>query len=537
MLRMLSILTLIAPAITVSLAFGQSSNPEAKLLAAWKENPQVRQCGLCHYSAGNEFASRDTDFCRLIEAKLWLSNDKHAIARRRIEPSADNKAELSNRLSYAIALRLGYDIETLEGYKQFRNNCLTCHAGYQAGEEPEEFEKNSHNRPGISCTVCHQMGSDVRWIDEHSSFNAKNSWRNTDPKSKAAKGMRNLVTVGEQADLCLQCHIGDIKQNRFVTHEMYAAGHPPLPSVELGALLDAMPRHWRTNAELFQSLQALPERVTYFERNLEGAWLSQDPPIHQLHWQVQTIVVGALAAQKQILSLVEQASSDGSSRWGDYALYDCAGCHHELKASSLRQAARHGNAPGRPQLAVWPQSLSNAAMKLKGEDAQLMTAQLMTAQLMTAQSMLQLAINEKPFGNRHLVGQRAAELGKLISGYRTQLNREALQPAFSVRYLRALTEIPESQLVDYHAARQINWAIRGIDAQLASLGVPLPKDLRAGISKLGLHSGVVQVGSLIPSQQNSEIFPSFAAEELKRQSAYDPQQFAAQLHSIQQLLP
>ncbi len=41
-----------------------------------------------------------------------------------------------------------------------------------------------------------------------------------------------------------------------MTHEMYAAGHPPLPSVELQTFCEEMPQHWQTPRELYDSLTA-----------------------------------------------------------------------------------------------------------------------------------------------------------------------------------------------------------------------------------------------------------------------------------------
>ena len=44
--------------------------------------------------------------------------------------------------------------------------------------------------------------------------------------------MRNPA---RRAERCTSCHVGSESEGRFVTHEMYAAGHPPLPPVEVMA--------------------------------------------------------------------------------------------------------------------------------------------------------------------------------------------------------------------------------------------------------------------------------------------------------------
>jgi mono/diheme cytochrome c family protein len=46
-------------------------------------------------------------------------------------------------LSYAIVSRLDYAIETEAGYAKFRDNCLTCHAGYQATMNPNLYFKRA----------------------------------------------------------------------------------------------------------------------------------------------------------------------------------------------------------------------------------------------------------------------------------------------------------------------------------------------------------------------------------------------------------
>src|SRR5207248_334113 len=41
----------------------------------------------------------------------------------------------------------------------------------------------------------------------------------------------------------------NVKEGKIVTHEMYAAGHPPLPGIEIATFGDALPRHWETLTE------------------------------------------------------------------------------------------------------------------------------------------------------------------------------------------------------------------------------------------------------------------------------------------------
>lgn len=523
---------------------------------AWRGEPSVQACGVCHYSPGNLFAERDTDFCRLDEVKQWLQNDKHAIARQRIEPiapseqaearqriqhmlqsSANSEIEVpeswiseSNFLSAAICKQLGYDIQTEEGYAKFRENCLTCHGGYESERDAETFARDRPHHPGISCLYCHQEGDDSRWIDEHSGFQAKQTWRALPPHEKAEKGMRNLVTADAQSQLCFRCHIGDLDHNMFVTHEMYAAGHPPLPSVELSTLVEHMPRHWRSHDELYKKLERYPQRAAYFTSNIPalGELPEEQVRIDQLPWQTASMVTGALAAQQQSLRLLAQAAEPDSRHWGDYALYDCAACHHELRIPSERQSIRRQGTPGRPRPAEWPQALSQAAGAAAGVDESLATLQMRLTQ----------AVTQRPFGDREAVARSAAEVDKALKQIKLRLAAHALSDSFSRDMLAALAQTPDELLVGYHAARQINWAIRGIDAELAKLRKPLPSQVRAAISELGKDpaTGSELVSTALPAGIHQAIYPEFVQMELARQANYDSQQFAKQLKTLATLL-
>ena len=56
------------------------------VLETWRKHAGVESCGRCHYQPNNAFSAIDTSISRQNELKFWLANDKHAIARRRVEP-------------------------------------------------------------------------------------------------------------------------------------------------------------------------------------------------------------------------------------------------------------------------------------------------------------------------------------------------------------------------------------------------------------------------------------------------------------------
>lgn len=531
---------------------------------AWQGNAEVKRCGVCHFSPGNSFAKRETDFCCLDELQKWLELDKHAMARQRIEPIAPSekakalegvrtalksrvKADMeipsgwfgdSNFLSLTICQKLGYDIQSEEGYARFRDDCLTCHGGYRAPTRAEDlkesarpaseavgFARHDVQHPGISCNYCHQITrSNDQWIDDHSSFEAKSKWRTLSPAVKAEKGMRDLVSAEAQSKLCFQCHVGDIEQKMFVTHQMYAAGHPPLPSVELNTFINAMPRHWRTPDELYAELADYPQRSEYFATSIPALTEVQSESVETLPWSTYTMVFGALGSQQQSLRLIAQAAQPSSEHWGDYALYDCAACHHELRDRSVRQKAREGGIPGRPRLLEWPKALSLATADAIGEHES----------FSQWNSILTKAVTRRPFGERETVGRSASEFADAIEQMKRPLTTKCLTQEFLNGLLTALTDTPDELLVDYHSARQINWAVRCIDADMAKLGHPLRPEVRAAIEQLGVGSEPfpMQVTSAIPVGLNNSIYPDFVKTELERQASYNSEEFRRQLKTI-----
>lgn len=533
---------------------------------AWQGDDEIKRCGVCHFSPGNSFAQRETDFCCLDELQTWLKQDKHAMARQRIEPispdekvqaiervrtalEAQGKAEVeipsnwfseSNWLSFTICQKLGYDLQ--HDYARFRDDCLTCHGGYRVSTQSAAsteaadvaskaagFTRDDMQHPGISCTYCHQTTENQKqWIDEHSNFEAKWTWRTLPPAVKAEKGMRDLASAEAQSHLCFQCHVGDIEQKMFVTHRMYAAGHPPLPSVELNTFVNAMPRHWRSHDELYDKLAGYEKRSEYFAASIPALAEVESESVKKLPWSTYTMVFGALGSQQQSLRLIAQAARlDGSSssdHWGDYALYDCAACHHELRDRSVRQKAREGEIPGRPRLLEWPKALSLATAVAVGEQES----------FTQWNTRLTKAVTRRPFGEREIVGRSASEFADAIEQLKRPLTTKCLTKEFLNDLLTALTNTPDELLVDYHAARQINWAIRCIDADMTKLGHPLPTEVHAAIEQLGVGSEPlsVQVTTAIPMGLNNPIYPEFVKTELQRQASFSSEVFSRQLRAI-----
>jgi hypothetical protein len=86
---------------------------------------------------------------------------------------------------------------------------------------------------GVSCEACH--GPATGWLGYHVTKDATHD-------ESVKRGMYDTKDVVKRTDKCLTCHLGT--SEKFVDHEMIAAGHPDLV-FELEAFSAAMPRHWK----------------------------------------------------------------------------------------------------------------------------------------------------------------------------------------------------------------------------------------------------------------------------------------------------
>lgn len=524
---------------------------------AWKGNAGFQQCGYCHYQPGNEFAARESELSRFNELKVWLEKDKHAIARQRVEPiraeqqaaalarfrtqiTADAQRQVtipeywlgpSNALSARICEQLGQDTNTAAGYQWFRESCLTCHGGYDVKNKLERkhgesdksdvaFDAQDVNHPGISCNYCHQADrGNVEWIDLHSGLTTTTKWRGMTPAQKTAAGMRDLTPVKEQAQLCFECHVGNLDKGMFVTHAMYAAGHPPLPAVELRTLTEEMPRHWQSPRELIQNgFSQSTAAVHYFQANYGVSGDAEQ--LRTLPWEAQAIAVGGLVAEQRWLETLVQAES--SQHWGDYALYDCSACHHELLIDSPRQNVRSPGRPGRPRLTEWPHVGALAV-----------AASLDDKSIQATFEQLQAAVKKRAFGDRQAVVQASQTMLKQINVSLEQLSLSRLPVDYNSRLLVSVCEPSAESMLDYQSARWINWSARGL--MQPTVQPTMQRQIQLLGQALGPDGGErIMVTSKLPATQREMIYPDFVQRELERQQAYDSAAFLKQLQEIRQ---
>jgi len=130
-------------------------------------------------------------------------------------------------------------MEKLLGLKAAEHkNCVACHTHSAQERSPDKETAVLH--AGISCETCHGAGE--AYLEKH----MEKSWRFLSSQEKESFGMHDLRNSMRKAENCLSCHLGNAASNRIITHQMYAAGHPPLPSFEMESASDGMGLHWET---------------------------------------------------------------------------------------------------------------------------------------------------------------------------------------------------------------------------------------------------------------------------------------------------
>lgn len=223
------------------------------------------------------------------EYSTWAAQDRHARA--------------TDVLSNVVSQRIGKILNI--GAPATASKCLACHGL----DVPERQQARSFENEGVSCEACHGPASG--WLGPHTT-------RNWTHAQSVQLGMHDTKDLVKRTERCLTCHLGTA--DKFVDHEMIAAGHPDLV-FDLETYSAAMPRHWRvpTGTDPFAS--------------------------------VRSFAVGQLV---HVRSAVDRlAAHVRKPGWPDYSELDCFACHHNLTRpeDSWRQAQGFDNRrPGTPPL-------------------------------------------------------------------------------------------------------------------------------------------------------------------------------------------
>ncbi|HEU0370179.1 MAG TPA: hypothetical protein VFR42_13260, partial [Candidatus Acidoferrum sp.] len=182
---------------------------------------------------------------------------------------------------------------------------------------------------GVSCENCH--GPAQAWLGQHTEGES--------PEKHArslALGMADTRDVIHRTEKCLQCHLGTAQ--KFVDHEMIAAGHPDL-FFELDSFSAVMPRHWKQPRE---SAHGKPAPGPDGDAN----WTSVRD------WSAGQ-AVQLRAAMERLTWRAKNERSDKRDAWPEYSELSCFACHHSLAPAKDSWRQEHGYTGRRPGDPAW----------------------------------------------------------------------------------------------------------------------------------------------------------------------------------------
>lgn len=490
-------------------------------------------CSGCHDAASTENkVDRVTDFVRMDEFAFWLDYDAHSLSYLRIIPNknhyrktADRLRRLhkltpdanhparsvttprnniprweesaSNQLSKIILETMNVDLGIFESVaeSQIESNffetknigrlneqlqtvqmCLSCHAGWDNRQDEFDSEIIKYGT-GVSCESCH--GPSSHWVEEHD----KPEWRQVDPREKESVfGLVDVRNPISRAEQCFSCHIGNVAQGKVVTHEMYVAGHPPLPGIEIESFADQMPRHWRylSQKENFDFADSFKKHYGFnLKTGSSIEWNADEYP------RTKNLLVGGVMASAhsvdllansagEYLKLRQQAGAGGpvsfnkKSPWPEFAVFDCTACHHDLKPDGSSSQRGFAGIPGRPPAPYWPRSLTKlGAAYLDKKDGDWST------KLDAQQEKFQAVLDLQPFGKPTKLNTQGNGYSKwLRNDLANAIQVEPLNRKDAYAVLQLLVGSkeaifsPEKETWDFHSARQLAWAINVVYGEL-----------------------------------------------------------------------
>lgn len=456
----------------------------------------VSLCRKCH-NEKSAVPDKDALLYRGTEMSTWDQFDKHKDATRVLQ------GERSQRMATNL------------GWKDVAHDqrCLSCHGVVVANEKEAHegsFQPAQREESGVSCVVCH--GAYREWVDNHATVTGGDAWKKlTRIEKERDQGLRDLWDPAKRAALCCSCHIGNAVENKVVTHEMYAAGHPPLPSFELNSFSEAMPRHWETLSE-----KVARTRNKEFYKRVHG--FLADPDDND---QVRMLAVSGAVAFRSTIQLTHdlaqrEAKTPNAKEpaWPELAAFDCYACHHELKSESWRQLRVSSGRPGRPALRQWPMALLSVAFP----DTATPNNDMLSVDFTRKMRDLQAALDKTPFGDPKTVAEKAEALVQWSKNQEQAAQAARYDRGATQRMLQTLFHRSGTELLDFDSARQLAWALQTL------LPAANAKAAQQDRAKKHLGSLSAQLRLELPKGQK-RIAEDFLPEVLKSMSAYDPREF------------
>lgn len=411
----------------------------------------LASCVPCHsqaLSANSVFVTSNREFCVLDEVSIF-TGDKHRLAYELLEQ------DLGKHMQKILAQSKGDANYKVTTDKQ----CLACHANYRRDEDvmPPGYEF------GVTCESCH--GPSSLWETPHKDP----AWRKRSAAEKEQKfGMIDVRNPVRRAQQCFSCHVGNVQEGKVVTHEMYAAGHPPLPGIEIETFSQQMPIHWRT----LQEKGDFEFREDYIKSNFPGL---EHSPLNDLAKTKSVIIGGTMALRETVNLFASQAVDQDSQAWPELAVFDCSACHHDLAAPSWRQKRGYGKSlPGRPQMFAWPEALVKLGIRQRAGDDDEAYKKDWDAYHGKMEE-LRRVLDRRPFGDPKAIHDVAMGEDGLVAWLDQLANDVFKSPVGKEdagRTLQTLVTLPPETYPDFHSARQLAWAIRTV---LSEVNTDLPK--------------------------------------------------------------
>src|SRR2546421_8365074 len=392
------------------------------------------------------------------EYSTWIIRDKHIRAYQALT------GDLAERMTHI--LKLGAKAEEAP-------KCLACHALNPA---PEQHGRTFEISEGVSCENCHGPAS--AWLGPHTT----RAW----PHEKSvALGMHDTRDVIHRTEKCLECHLGT--RNKFVDHEMIAAGHPDL-YFELDSFSAVMPRHWK-----------VPRESELGKPAEDAAWVGLR------EWGTGQ-AVQLRAAMERLTWRVKGERFDKKDLWPEYSELSCFACHHALGPAKDSWRQEHGYAGRRPGDPPWNSS-RYAVFRLLAKQMDSANGQELDRQLLAVSDEM-----SKLNPDRNAVALAASAAVPLAQRIAERLLTMEYHPAAALRMLERISDDAENiSLADERAAEQ---AAMSLD----SLYIAYSKDRMPG--------NAAEVRAAL-----NELF-----QQLESPSAYNADQFASSLRRIRTLL-
>ena len=392
------------------------------------------------------------------EYSTWILQDKHSRAYQALT------GDIGERM--ARILKLGNKAEEAP-------KCLVCHALYTT---PEQRGRSFEIAEGVSCESCHGPAS--AWLGPHTT----RDWQH---EKSVALGMQDTRDVIHRTQKCLECHLGT--KEKFVDHEMIAAGHPDL-YFELDSFSAVMPRHWK-----------LPRESAPGKPVEEAAWAGVRD------WSTGQ-AVQLSASMDRLAWRARGERADKKDPWPEYAELSCFACHHSLGAAKDSWRQEHGYEGRRPGDPAWNAS-RYAIFRLLAKQIDSANGQELDRQLLTVSTEM-----SKLNPDRRIVADAAAAAAPLAQRIAVRLSTMPYDQAITLRMLQRITDDAENiSISDERAAEQ---AVMALD----SLYIAYSKDAKPADT----------------AEARAAINALF--QQLENPSSYNADQFAAALRRIRPLL-